>query len=871
MFSMLGAETTSWLSSLMDSLVNTLTLETVLYIFGGAMLAFILINTVTLFWSYESRSIRAIKRVNKYLVKHPSINDTNLVEFNSKMKKLPMRIRERWQLFMLERIGSPSRYLSVEYCVKRPLYNSAILQSQHQFTFITILLSALSLILGITLANASEQAVNTAAVLSTSFMTPVVVVVLGCLYLMVLNARYKYINKDFYDIFAIFVRNVDKASNSMPDYVDYELLFTKKEIDRGIPVLREYLEKKALEEQRLLERAKRDEIEHSPYNFEDLGINGAQLISRAIDESEEFLLHKLSVQEEIVNLEKQYQATEQNMDDMEREANKKLQAIKENLERLDAAIQETTNRVEINYNRRQAKDEMDKKIIIEKDLQSMLEKEKVQQDSLRVEIEKRKEDINNSKASVEFALKAEYNTFATRVYDEIFQKVSQDTAEIMHDYETQIGRLKSKLREFDKLIERKDLNIQAKIMEIENLQIDNSNLRAKLDKKSHKRHHNNEDNSVLPNDEVNLISASSGLADGNTTSDFHQLYDENGHLLNFNDNTQPTEPVAPTTETDNEPGLITMPDDIVLTPITAGADDFGEFTDMPSAEPVVAPVEETKAEEITEPAPLSPTAEETPSIEATNLDTAQPDETAIPAPEVVDTPAITIPEETTPQEPIITLPEQPKEKPQPTIDTMGKVNVEWANPDTTKGANDFVDITATHKDTPESTPAKKKTTTKSTKTTGAKSTTTKSKTAKKSPTIKSSTVKKMKDKKDEKSSTTKKSSTKSKTATTTAKKKEDQNAELKAIQDQIAVENKKLKKQQQELRSQIDETLNVIDAKPTKTEKQKRIKEIKTLIDKLRDEAKEAKARGASKTELNKINKNIAELLKTIADYQSNN
>ncbi|MBR7090955.1 MAG: hypothetical protein IKC79_00710, partial [Clostridia bacterium] len=631
--------------------------------------------------------------------------------------------------------------------------------------------------------------------------------------------------------------------------VDYELLFTKKEINRGIPVLREYLEKKALEEQRLLEKAKRDEVEHSPYDFEDLGINGAQLITRAIDESEEFLLRKLNLQEEIVNLEKQYRAAEQNMDDMEREANKKLQAIKENLERLDAAIQETTNRVEINYNRRQAKDEMDKKLMIEKDLKSMLEKEKVAQDALRVEIEKRKEEINNSKASVEFALKAEYNTFATRVYDEIFQKVSQDTAEIMHDYESQIGRLKSKLREFDKLIERKDLDIQAKIMEVENLQVDNSNLRAKLDKKSHKRHqqHDFSKDNFAP-DEPNLISATSGLAEGNTASDFHKLYDDNGNMVNFlqQDEATPQEPKSQPT-TNDEPGLITLPQDIVLTPITPIADDFSEFT---LAQPATTEPLFTPNEPIIEPAPAEPFI-------------------AMPEPE---TQPVIAPAEPIIPEPITPAPEvnapannQPnKEQKSDTKDTIG---IDWANTNASKGTNEFVDITANIPDAPKS---KKSTSTTKEKTTQptAKKTATKN-----SSTIKSSTVKKMKDKKDEKSGSSKKSSTKAKSTTTATTKKKEENAdELMAIHQQIAEENKKLKKQQQELRSQVDETLNKIDTKAnTKTEKQKRIKEIKGLIDKLRDEAKEAKARGASKTELNKIIKNIAELLKTIADYQSNN
>ena len=838
---MLGAEDSSWLSGFMESLVNTLSLEMLLIIFGGVMLGLILINIISLIWSYESRSLRAIKRINKYLVRHPAINDSNLVEFNSKMKKLPMRIRERWQLFMLERVGSPSRYLSVEYCVKRPLYNSAILQSHNLFIFVTIILSALSLIIGVTLANSSEVVLSTASVLSTSLIVPVVIIIVGCLYIMALNARYKALNRDFYDIFAIFVRNVDKASNTMPDYVDYELLFTKKEINRGIPVLREYLEKKALEEQRLLEKAKRDEVEHSPYNFEDLGINGAQLITRAIDESEEFLLRKLNLQEEITNLEKQFNATEQNMDDMEREANKKLQAIKENLERLDAAIQETTNRVEINYNRRQAKEEMDKKLLIEKDLKSMLDKERVAQDAIRVEIEKRKEEIDNSKSGVEFALKAEYNTFATRVYDEIFQKVSQDTAEIMHDYENQIGRLKSKLREFDKLIERKDIDIQAKIMEIENLQVDNSNLRAKLDKKAHKRHHHDfmpEDtfDQPIPQEETNLISASSGLVEGNTASDYHQLYDENGHMMNFTESDITPQEQSQLEAEDNEQSLITMPKDIVITPITPDTEEFQNFV----AEPEV----QEQPEPITAPEPVQ--------------------EPVFAEPDAL--------EEITPQEEVaIILPEedvdstQTEEQPQ----TIEKISVDWKNEDTAKDVNEFVDLNAEpiveekNKEKPQPVEEIKE------EPKEEKPKVEQKKPATKKSTIKSSAVKKMKDKKDEKSSTTKKASTKKSSST---KKKEDNTQELMDIQKQIAEENKKLQKQQQELRSQIDETLNVIDTKAnTKAEKQKRIKEIKDLIDKLRDEAKEAKARGASKTELNKINKNIAELLKTIADYQINN
>ena len=56
----------------------------------------------------------------------------------------------------------------------------------------------------------------------------------------------------------------------------------------------------------------------------------------------------------------------------------------------------------------------------------------------------------------------------------------------------------------------------------------------------------------------------------------------------------------------------------------------------------------------------------------------------------------------------------------------------------------------------------------------------------------------------------------------------------------------------------------------TKQERTQNIKKIKDLISKLKEEAAEAKERGASKTEINKINKSAAELLRVIADYQAN-
>ena len=559
---MAAEETGGTILDFFGNIVQNLNYSSLLYIFAGIMLFAVVASAIGLFWSYEERSMRGIKKVNNYLSQHPMANDNNIVAFNTQMKKLPRRIRDRWQLFMLERDGSPSRYLNVEYCVKRPLNNSSFLQMIKQIKYISIILASVGFLMSLMIA-VSDPATTTNAlvtIFANCAITPCVVLATGFLYAMILQLRYKYLNTDFYDIFTNFARNIDKASATLPDYVDYELLFTKKEIDAGIPVLREYLEKKALEEQRLLEKARREEVEHSPYNFDDLGVNGQLLIERAVSESEDFLLEKIDIQTEINRLEKQKDTTTKNMEDIEREANKRLQAINENLDRLDKELAEKTNKVEINFTMGQIKQERDKKETLEKDLASRLEKEKTAQDALSVEIQKRKEKIEEGKRDVEVALKAEYNTFAGRLYDEIYQKVVGTCAEDIHKYQMQIDRLKNKLLEFDKELDARDTALKTKDIEIENLKLEIEKGDKKQSGKWNKHKKQQEETNQAPaepteafnashednaaTNEPNLMTPLSGVADGDKTSDYSQYYDEQGNAIDYSQNNDSDEDLS---------------------------------------------------------------------------------------------------------------------------------------------------------------------------------------------------------------------------------------------------------------------------------------------------------------------------------------
>jgi len=247
---------------------QNLNFDIIFWVGIGLMLGFSLMSIIKMSVCYEAKTIRGIKRINRYLLQNPSITEENLVTFHNYIKKMPQRIRDRWQLFVLERDGLPSRYLTTEYCVKRPLANSVLISVGKQITLSSIVLSTLTFILGLgyALANAggTVSISNLIDVSIYSFVTPAIILLIGGIMRMVIQLRISTVNMKLYDVFNIFVRNVNRAVATMPDSVDYEVLFTQKEIDDGIPILREYLEKKALEEQQLLEQSKYDAVSHSP-------------------------------------------------------------------------------------------------------------------------------------------------------------------------------------------------------------------------------------------------------------------------------------------------------------------------------------------------------------------------------------------------------------------------------------------------------------------------------------------------------------------------------------------------------------------------------------------------------------------------------
>lgn len=859
MISFLGADdAVGSMIEFFQGIVGGLNLDIILFIFVGILAAFFVAAIIRLIWCYESRAMRQMRKINKYLKENPKINDSNLVEFHKKMRGLPRRFRDRWQLFMLEREGSPSRYMTVEYCVKRPLYNSAILTVKKQIGYATVVICILSLLFSIAYINiTAADRVITITMLMQALLTPLFCGLFGCIFCMILHLRYTAVNNSLYDIFTNFIRNIDKSTNAMPDYVDYELLFTPKEINAGIPVLREYLEKRALEEQRLLEKAKQEEANHSPYNFADLGVNGSQLIERAVTESEKFMMSKMQIQQEITDLEKQLQKSEANKEDIEREANRKLQAIKENLERLDKAMAETTNRVEINYNRRQATEEMNKKAKLEKDLETMLNKEQVAIDALKVEIQKRKEVIEENKEAVETALKSEYDTFATKVYQELSDKVTRDNSEQMRDLEMVIARLKAKVQEYNKDLEKRDNLVEARSIEVENL-------RRELNKAKN----------LLKNNSKNRGKG------GKSAEDIDNLIKEPTHYEPKNEEKVETQPEA---STDHFEPVPPAPADEFVAEAPAPQDQFEEVPadnfvpEQPAEQFVEEPVQEQFAPVNEQPmqyaeAPqdefVAPVEQFEPQQDFVAQNAERPQDNFVPVdngefaptqmPQDNFAPVEQTPVEQTQNTPVEVVEPAPvveekdkaeenKEKKGNSLGQVKKSGVKIARPgkkvEESKSKEAELDADQMKKRVDELHEELQKS---------------------------KQEIKEIKE--EQRNAEQEKITAEAEKVAAEKEKKAAEKDELEALQEQINVENERLKKQQEELRAQIDETLKTMEkaTNATKAERTRNIKKIKDLIAQLKQEAADAKQRGASKAEISKINKSAAELLKVIADYQAN-
>ena len=430
-------------------------LDILFYVFVGLELLFVIYFLVKSHFAYQFRLIRAIDKINIYLLNNSYINENNLIEFNKKMKKVPKVLRYHWQQYMLYREQSPSFYMSSNNVIEKPLRSSSVKYNIKTMKALTIIFTTLSVLLSAAVLGLSQtQSSFIAPIIFRLAIIPSMTIFIGCVYGIYQNARQSANLSDLYQTFHIFQRLIDKAVTTMPEYVDFEVLFTKKEIAKGIPALNEYLEKRARQEQEVLEKATRNAVDHEVYDFGSVDISGSLILDRAMKETEIYLSLRNRLLAEIQQVESQIDTLKKSYDNTQREIQRKMQTAKENIERIRMQQESSTNRIEGNYLKKQQDQEISKLTQLEKDNTEETYRFNQELEALTSEIDKKKAELEERRKYIEKAMLAEYKTYSTKVFKNLLkvanekEKEERETlAETKDSYAQQIVELKDQVQE----------------------------------------------------------------------------------------------------------------------------------------------------------------------------------------------------------------------------------------------------------------------------------------------------------------------------------------------------------------------------------------------------------------------------------------
>lgn len=382
------------------------------------------------FYSYEIRLKRSLYKLNSWLFKNKKIDQSNIKEFNELVKKGPKRLTYNWQQFILFREKEPTYYLSMENLIEKPLKTSSWDNNIKNLNLATIIWAGISLILGIACQAVNSAPTVTFTALVASIALPVFVVIIGIVAQIFLKGKKISNLDDIYNNYHIFARFISNACVDLPSYIDYDLLFSSKEIAKGNPQLREYYESRARKAKEEFENAKKSDVEYIEYNFGDAGVDGSLVLERAMKETEAFINKKTSTLAKISHAEAEKEALRRNYENVQKDLQRKIQASKENINKFIQQQEATTNRMEVGFIRKQQEQEIAKQEALQNEYDQEETRFALSIEELNQEIDKLRAQLDESKETVQKAMVAEYQSFYEKVmksaYNQMEKKVEEE-------------------------------------------------------------------------------------------------------------------------------------------------------------------------------------------------------------------------------------------------------------------------------------------------------------------------------------------------------------------------------------------------------------------------------------------------------------
>lgn len=442
----------------------------------GVEAFFILLFVVKSAFSYEARLKRCIDKCNKWLFRYKKIDENNIKDFNKIIKKGPKRLVYYWQQFILYRDGGPSAYLSEENVIEKPLKTSSWVSNIKNLGMLTVVWSVIAFIFGASSQSARGFDIDTIVI---ALVLPCLSALLGVIAIIILKGKRVMNLDDIYHIYHLFSRFLTNATIDLTPYLDFNLLFTQKEIENGNPQLREYYEARARKIKEEFEEAQKNDAPLQTYEFENVGVDGSLLLNRAMRESELYINKKNATLSKIAQIESQKEALRRNFEDVQMSLQRQIQASKENIQKLIEQQAATTNRIEAGLLKNQQQKEVNKNAQLQKDYEKEEERYLRSKAELDGELDKLKEELDKGASDVQKAMSNEYQTFFEKVMKSAYQvaeaKVKEEkqtlaserdkNEEELVSVQTQIKRLKDENDTLRERLARFDENYKQETVE----------------------------------------------------------------------------------------------------------------------------------------------------------------------------------------------------------------------------------------------------------------------------------------------------------------------------------------------------------------------------------------------------------------------
>ena len=473
------ADVESAFESFFASLTSSTSFNLLFFIGLGLELFFIALFVVKSRFSYEARMRRSLDGLNRWLFKYKTLDKENIKEFNDMVKKAPKRLAINWQQYILYREKAPSEYMSVENIIEKPLRTSSYALNIKNLVWCSVVWMLVTFVLGISYNNISDTVLNATMVI-VALIVPLFIILMCAIAVAILQARKNANLDELYQNLHLFDRFIDNACVELPPYIDYSLLFTAEEIDKGIPALREYLESRARKEKEEFDKIAEEEgVVYEKYDFSKLGINGQNILERAMKESEAYLSKRDKTLAKIAQIEATLESLKRNFENVQKDYQKKMQITKENIERLRQQQEETTNRIESNFLRKQQNQELTKQEKDEADFEQQKRRYLVEKNDYEEVIKNLNEELEAGKGVVEEAMMSEFETFYGQLFNaahtnaekkvkDKIEQLKESNATIEEDLTIKEAQLKRVIDENETL--KRKLGVEYEPIEIESAQ-----------------------------------------------------------------------------------------------------------------------------------------------------------------------------------------------------------------------------------------------------------------------------------------------------------------------------------------------------------------------------------------------------------------